>query len=154
MLCSVPWLTSGWYGVYAVDHSPRNEARSTLLRPARAWRRAARWSSGSGSSRRSTLARSASGMSSNRASTEAIPIASSIRARSSATCGPYGMSAPGGELFVGCSVEEGVHLRRVREPDAKHPARAVGVGVDDLGCSGEIVVGGGHLAGDRREQVA
>jgi hypothetical protein len=25
MLWSVPWLTSGWYGVYAVYHSPEQQ---------------------------------------------------------------------------------------------------------------------------------
>ena len=94
-------------------------------------------------------------MSSNRASTESMPIASSIRARSSAACGPYGMGQPSAdELLVGGGVEESLDLRRVGEPDAQHPALAVRVAVDELGRAGQGVVGPGHLAGDRREQVA
>ena len=27
--CSVPWLTSGWYGVYAVRNSPRSARTGT-----------------------------------------------------------------------------------------------------------------------------
>ncbi len=27
--CSVPWLTSGWYGVYAVRNSPRSASTGT-----------------------------------------------------------------------------------------------------------------------------
>ena len=27
--CNVPWLTSGWYGVYAVRNSPRSASTGT-----------------------------------------------------------------------------------------------------------------------------
>ena len=29
IVCSVPWLTSGWYGVYAVRNSPRSASTGT-----------------------------------------------------------------------------------------------------------------------------
>jgi hypothetical protein len=54
--------------------------------------------------------RTPAGIASKRASTEAIPRTSSIRARSPAVCGPYAISGLRDQRLVGGRVEEGVHL--------------------------------------------
>src|SRR5687768_7525289 len=142
MLCSVPWLTSGWYGVYAVYHSPRNsswsttgglqwryapaprnDARSTRLRPASVSRRAVSSSSGTGSGRRSGEARRSAGISANRSSTLPTPIVASIRARSGSVWGPHGIgrSALRDQLLVRRGVEQRIHLGRIGHRDLEHP---------------------------------
>ena len=111
-------------------------------------------SSVSAGARSSPAARTAGGIASKRASTDAIPRASSIRLRSPAVCGPYAISGLRDQRLVGDRVEEAVHLRRVGQADAEHPARPVRVGVDHLGRRRQRAVRLDDLAADRGEQVA
>src|ERR671918_975093 len=171
----VPWLTSGWYGVYAVYHSPRsrswstagglqwrytpaprNDTRSVRLRPAISRNRAASSSSGSGAGRSRVVARRASGMSAKRSSTLSRPSAESIRSRSAVVWGPYGIvpSAGGDEVVVCPAVEQVVELGLVGYIDLDHPARTVWVAVDELGLGSQGTVRRRDVAAHGREQVA
>ena len=105
--CSVPWLISGWYGVYAVANSERPLRYAAMAGIERRYAPAPRKSgrdgatltaarcsssainSGSVSAGGSSIAgsRSAAGRSSNSASTSATPTRASIRARSAAVAG-------------------------------------------------------------------
>ncbi len=101
MLWSVPWLTSGWYGVYEVANSgrpitspttdgmrcryapaPRKLTSGIRLRPARRASSARTSCSARGGGTSHAPARTAAGMSANRSSTDSTPTASSISARS------------------------------------------------------------------------
>src|SRR6185503_11525758 len=95
-------------------------------------------------------------MSSNSWSTDVRPSAPSIRARSSAVCGPYGIgsSAGGDQRVVGIRVEQVIDLGRLGESHAEHPASLVRIAVDQLRLCREVAVRLDHLAADRREQVA
>src|SRR5438874_12906427 len=109
--CSVPWLTSGWYGVYAVRNSPRRASTATAdgryrrctgpprkKGPAPAERffaasdsRCAWISSSDIPTGRPSFGRSASlGIAVSRSSTLFMPTRSSIAARSASVCDEYG----------------------------------------------------------------
>ena len=86
-----------------------------------------------------------------------MPIVASIRARSSAVCGPYGIgSALGDELLVGGGVEQAVDLRRVGEPrPGSSSPSPYGSLLTSSGLSASVVVRPPTTSPrDRREQVA
>ncbi len=106
--CSVPWLTSGWYGVYAVRNSPRNARAGTAAGmyrrctgppmkngPAPAGRSSAAmasrcaWTSSSDRPGGTPMAgpRASVGTAVSSSSTLLIPIRASIAARSASVCG-------------------------------------------------------------------